>query len=338
MRILQVVSAMPKASGVTVFVENVVAELRALGNEVDMVTKASARLASRQVSAALKTYDIVHVHNLWDPWLHCWAVAARKAGVKVVWSPHGTLTPWAMRYKWFKKRIAWHLYQERDLRMADAIHVTAPGEEADVRRVGLTNPVVVVPLGVKMSAEGLKREKKESPVKTLLFTGRVAPIKALPNLVEAMSLSRGWRLRIVGPDEEGHAAELKALAEKNGVSGRVDFVGPKYGDDLAEEYLQADCFVLPSFSENFGSVVVEAMAAGLPVIVSRGTPWQEVEERECGWWVENDPVTLARTIAEMMSLPDDERREMGARGRKLVEEKYQWSAIGRQMAEAYEKI
>ena len=80
------------------------------------------------------------------------------------------------------------------------------------------------------------------------------------------------------------------------------------------------------------------MAAGVPVIVSRGTPWQEVEERKCGWWVENDPVTLARTLAKMMALSDDERREMGARGRKLVTEKYQWPVIGRKMAEAYERL
>lgn len=173
----------------------------------------------------------------------------------------------------------------------------------------------------------------------LLFTGRVAPIKALPNLVEAMGSSAGWRLRIVGPDKDGrHTAELKALAEKVGVADRIDLVGPKYGEELEQEYLNADCFILPSFSENFGSVVVEAMAAGLPVIASKGTPWQELEERKCGWWVENDPTTLARTIAEMMSLSDAERRAMGARGRQLVAEKYQWSVIGKKIAAAYEDI
>ena len=172
----------------------------------------------------------------------------------------------------------------------------------------------------------------------LLFTGRVARIKALTNLVEAMATSDGWRLRFVGPDQEGHTAELKALAEKEGVAGRIDFAGPKYGEELEREYLGADCFILPSFSENFGSVVAEALAAGLPVLASKGTPWAELVTRKCGWWVENDPETLARTICEMMSLTDDERREMGERGQKLVEEKYQWPAIGKQMAKAYQGL
>jgi len=364
MRILQIVTGLQKASGVTTFVENVVSELRALGNEVDVVTKGAATSrgeGERRSVSDLKAYDVVHLHGLWDPWLHRWAHAARRAGVTVVWSPHGMLTPWAMNYKWLKKKAAWLLYQKRDLQRADAIHVTVPNEEADVRRLGLRNLVFVVPLGVRMPGAAaaipgggytllfvsrVQRKKGlanlvrawRRVVNRLLFTGRVARIKALTNLVEAMATSDGWRLRIVGPDQEGHTAELKALAEKEGVAGRIDFAGPKYGEELEREYLGADCFILPSFSENFGSVVAEALAAGLPVIASKGTPWAELVTSKCGWWVENDPETLARTICEMMSLTDDERREMGERGRKLVEEKYQWPAIGKQMAKAYQGL
>lgn len=331
MKILQVVPILPKASGVTTFIENVVSELRTLGHEVDVATKADHGLVRR-----LREYDVVHLHGIWPPFLHRWSQVARKAGVKVVWSPHGMLAPWALHYKWFKKKVAWMLYQKRDLQRADALHVTAPGEDSDVRRVGLKNPVIVVPLGVRMPTERLARKRKGSSPTTLLFTGRVAPIKALANLIAAMKISQGWRLRIVGPDEDGHVAELKALAEETGVAGRIDFVGPKYGAELEQEYRHADCFILPSFSENFGSVVVEAMAAGVPVIVSRGTPWQEVEERQCGWWVENDPETLARTIVEMMALSEDERCAMGARGREWIRRDFSWESVGREMLSAYE--
>ncbi len=364
MKILQIVPIMPKASGVTTFVENLVAELRVLGHEVDIVTKDGCRGNRENQACVLKRYGVVHVHDLWSPWLHRWAQTARKVGVKVVWSPHGTLTPWAMHYKWFKKKIAWMLYQKRDLQGAASIHATVPSEVEDVRRVGLKNPVIVAPLGVRMKVGKIecqinrrdwvcragKSLNNSIPSEfygghTLLFVSRVHRkkglqnlIKAFSSLVAAMSISRGWRLRIVGPDEDGYTTKLMALAKNNGVSERIDFTGPKYGAELENEYRGADCFILPSFSENFGSVVVEAMAAGVPVIVSRGTPWQEVEERKCGWWVENDPVTLARTLAKMMALSDDERREMGARGRKLVTEKYQWPVIGRKMAEAYERL
>lgn len=336
MKILHVVVGLQKASGVTTFVKNLVVELRAMGHVADVVTRASALSAKRQFLADLKAYDLVHIHGLWDPWLHRWARAARKTGVTIVWSPHGMLTPWAVHYKWLKKKIAWRLYQKKDLQRTAALHVTMPSEEDDVRRMGLKNPVIGVPLGVRMP--DLTPRDIAIQGRVVLFVGRVAQIKALPHLVGAMVMSNGWRLRIVGPDQEGHTEELKALAEQEGVAGRIDFVGVKYGVELTQEYLNADCFVLPSFSENFGSVVVEAMAAGLPVIASTGTPWQELVERKCGWWVANDPETLARTILEMMALTDEERRAMGARGRKLVEEKYQWPAIGRQMAMEYRRL
>ena len=147
---MYIVSGLQKASGVTTFVENVAAELRALGQTVDIVTRATEKGGVRK-DEAVRASDIVHIHGLWTPWLHGWAKAARKAGVKVVWSPHGMLTPWAMHYKWLKKRVAWFLYQKRDLQLADVLHVTVPSEEDDVRRVGLTPPVVVVPLGVRMA-------------------------------------------------------------------------------------------------------------------------------------------------------------------------------------------
>ena len=333
MKILHVVSGLQKASGVTTFVENVVAELRTSGHAVDVVTRQDGTAEG----TLAKAYDVVHVHGLWDPWLHRWAKVARKSGVKVVWSPHGMLTSWAMHYKWPKKMIAWHLYQKRDLQLADAIHVTVPSEEKDVRRVGLTSPVIVVPLGVRM-ADFASRPVSGGLVQRLLFTGRVTPIKGLANVVEALPLVEGWRLRIVGPDQDGYAAELKALAEKMDVADRIDFAGPKYDEELAQEYQEANCFILPSFSENFGSVVVEALAAGLPVIASKGTPWSELEERKCGWWVENDPETLAAALREAMALSDEERAAMGARGRALVAEKYQWPAIGARMLGAYGEI
>ena len=180
MKILHIVTGLQKASGVTTFVENVVAELRMLGHEVDVVTReglvesrsrtmvgggvSSAPLSGGQGTgrstyfhvSTLKSYDLVHIHGLWDLWLHRWAKVARKAGVKVVWSPHGMLTPWALKYKWWKKFAALALYQWNDLRHADALHVTAASEVADVRRLGLKNKIIVAPLGVTLPELGVR--------------------------------------------------------------------------------------------------------------------------------------------------------------------------------------
>lgn len=177
-------------------------------------------------------------------------------------------------------------------------------------------------------------------MRSILYIGRVAPIKGLSNLCAAIGQldMRDWRLRIVGPDQENHTAQLKDLSEELGIKGSIDFIGPKYGKELQLEYAGADVFVLPSYSENFGSVVVEALAHGVPVITTKGTPWKELEEYRCGWWIDVGVAPLATTLAEAMSLSGDERREMGMRGRRLVEEKYTWDAVATKMLKGYDDV
>lgn len=338
MKIAQVVTGLSRANGVTVFVENITRELNALGHNTVIFTLAvTAPIDYRQ-------FDLVHLHGLWHPWLHRQAVAARALGKKIVWSPHGMLTPWAFHYKWWKKLPAWYLYQKNDLKKSTLIHVTAESEVEDVRRVGLMNNVVIVPLGVSLPTEKAKASTVSHGGQTgmmkILYAGRVAKIKNLDRLIRATSMmpSNEWRLRLVGPDQEGHTAELELLARELGIRERIDFVGPKYRDELSKEYAAADCFILPSHSENFGSVVLEALAAGTPVIASRGTPWKILEDAKCGYWVENDPASLSVAIMKMMKLSAAERMEMGLRGQNLVIEKYTWKAVGAKLAAAYQSL
>ena len=118
----------------------------------------------------------------------------------------------------------------------------------------------------------------------------------------------------------------------------VEFAGPKFGDKLSAEYDNCDCLVLPSFTENFGATVVDAMAHGKPCIASTFTPWRELQERGCGWWVSNEPKQLAGAIGEMMSLDCATRCKMGEKGRRLVEEKYTWGAVAETMISKYREV
>lgn len=345
MRILNIVSDLQKASGVTTFVEHLVAELRDRGHEVNVLTR---KMPDEGSACLVAAYDLVHIHGLWDPWLHRWAKAACKAGVKVVWSPHGMLTPWALRNKWWKKLPAFALYQWRDLHRAVMLHVTASSEVADVRRLCLKNPIVVAPLGVDRIGRSEVESMKEFPgmgrgTRTLLFVSRVQRKKGLPNLLLAWSclpdgLRKGWRIRIVGPDEDNHTAELKKQAKALGIAETVDFVGPRYGAELGSEYQSANLFVLPTHSENFGSVVIEALSHGLPVICTKGAPWAELVTYRCGWWIEDSVESLTDALKVSVSLPITDLYEMGARGRKLVEEKYTWKAVCDAMVDGYRRI
>ena len=376
MKILHVITGIRKAAGTSVFCCEMCTELVGAGHAVSLAvcnlstddvyaTDARVRLLSiGQLLSSDGRYDVIHIHGLWSPILHKVAVWSQKKGIPVVWSPHGMLTEWAFHFKWWKKLPAWYLYQKKDLANAALIHVTAESEVEDVRRAGLTNKVIIAPLGVRLPPDEFVKSsislrgvllfvsriqrkkglanliKAWAEMMRFLYAGRVTRIKCLDHLIQATNVlpSEDWRLRIVGPDQEGHTAELKSLAQQLGVSDRIHFVGPKYGDELTKEYAAADCFILPSYSENFGSVVLEALAVGTPVIASKGTPWKILEDEECGFWVENDPDSLSSVLLKMMKLTDDERAQMGARGRRLVEECYTWAAVCDKMVRGYEGV
>jgi len=357
MRILHVITGMRKAAGTSVFVGELAREQVVRGHHVTIVHREIWRKDNYELdskiefvgepdfwaSAEGRSYDIVHIHGLWEPMLHRFAAYARKHGVKIVWSPHGGLTKWAMHNHWWKKLPIWFLCQKRDLRLAAAIHVTAQSEVEDVHRLGFANRIIVAPLGVAVCDNCIGTKDN---MKSISFIGRVHPIKNLPSLIRAFGAIRQsggqadnqWHLRIVGPDQEGHTAELRALAKELGIEDSVEFVGPKYDDELKREYVNADCFVLPSHSENFGSVVIESLAVGVPVITTKGTPWQELEEYGCGKWVDGNEQAIENALVEMMSKTDEEREAMGRRGVQLVKSKYSWNAVCDKIMNGYEEI
>ena len=281
---------------------------------------------------------VLHIHGLWLRDHHRAAVWARRHGVPVVWSAHGMTSPWAMRNRWWKKLPAWWLYQRRDLRAAALLHATSEQEMEWNRRAGLKNRQILAPLGTNSPIlQSNNRTIQQSNNFTVLFDGRIHPVKGLANLVRAAaSLDRTIRVRIVGPDEGGHLSELRGLCADGGAS--VSFVGEKHGAELEREYETCDVLVLPSFTENFGGVVVDALAHGKPVIASTFTPWKCLEEFSCGWWIANSPESLAKAIQSAAKLPRERLAEMGERGRRLVAERFTWEAVAKKMAEEYRGI
>ena len=288
------------------------------------------------VAAHANSDTVVHDHGLWLPTNHAVARASRAAGSPRVVSIRGMLSEWALDQQRAKKRVAWRLYQYHDLQTAHALHATAGNEVEDVRRLGLRAPIALIHNGVAVPAHQ-ERPSPEMEKRRVLFLSRIHSKKGLLNLVAAWAAVRpsGWECVLVGPDADDHQREVEQEARNREVAADFSFIG-EVGDEAKWDlYAAADLFVLPTFSENFGIVVAEALAAGVPVITTTGAPWRDLETHECGWWVEIGVEPLAAALAEATALPDEARRAMGERGRALIEREYSWSRVAEEMSAVY---
>ena len=285
---------------------------------------------------------LIHVHGLWMPACFLTARLARKNRIPLVVSPRGMLEPWAWRHHAWKKRPVWWLYERRNLQSAAVLHATAPEEADSFRRLGLANPIAVIPNGVDLPdpAEMRPLPAPEDSRRTLLFLSRIHPKKGLFNLVAAWRQARraGWRVVVAGPDTDGHLTDVRQEVQQAGVTDDFSFSGAIYGADQWRLYRQANLFVLPTFSENFGVSVAEALAMGVPAITTKGAPWGCLEKQHCGWWVDVGVAPLAAALTEAMQLSDEVRHEMGRRGVAMVRDHFSWDRIGGELAQVDEWV
>jgi len=290
----------------------------------------------REVRRRARLGGILHGHGIWRFANNVFPVVLdRNAPVKIVCSPRGSMSAWSMGYKGLVKKPFWRLVQKPALQRCNCFHVTSKEEYENVRRLELRAPVAVIPNGVDMPDidPGAPRRRQ------VVFLGRINPVKGIDMLIHAWSvLCRqfpDWELVIAGPLADDYARDMQRLAA--GVCGGVNvrFAGELRGEQKTALLSGASLFVLPSHSENFGMVVAEALAHGLPVVTTTGTPWTELAARKCGWQVAPDQGAIREALRQAMASPQKELVSMGRNGRDWVEREYAWQHIAAMMLKTY---
>jgi glycosyltransferase involved in cell wall biosynthesis len=283
-----------------------------------------------------KDIDYIHSHGLWEmPSIYA-GYASTKYSIPLIVSPRGALSEMAMKSgsKWLKK-FFWFLFQKKMLNSADYFHATSYEEYKDIRRMGFEQPVAIIPNGI-----GKKKyiKKQHNEFKNLLYLGRIHPIKGLENLLHAWSKVQSrfpdWNLNIAGPGSEKYMKKIKQISRNLNLN-RVTFYPALYGDLKWQAYREANLYILPSYSENFGMTVVESLSVGTPVITTTGTPWRKLKSMHAGFWINNDAESIKKCLVQSMNTPSDILEEMGVNGYNWVRIEFSWEIISNQMQNTY---
>ncbi|MEY3141548.1 MAG: hypothetical protein RLY21_41 [Planctomycetota bacterium] len=280
---------------------------------------------------------ILHNHSLWMmPNVYPGTIAARHQ-IPYVVAPRGTLAKASFERGSRIKRVFWPLLQRPSLSAVTLFHATAESERDDIRRAGFRQPIAVIPNGVDLPPFA----RIESAQPTILYLGRIHPSKGIDGLLRAWARLApqrpSWRLRLVGPDNEGYLGKMQALAAELRLE-RFSFDGALTGRAKLDAYSSASVYALPTHAENFGLTVAEALASGTPTIVTKGAPWSGIVANRCGWWIDHGVDPLYDALAEATTLAPAELAEMGVRGRTWVEREFCWDSIADRMLATYEWI
>lgn len=295
-------------------------------------------------------YDVVYLPATWTYAMWAGANAARRAGVPYIVSPRGSFMHWSMTQKSLKKRLYLALIERRLTNHAAAIHLTSDMERAQQQRWAFKPPVAVIPNGLDvrrfqtLPPRGAFRQRLGIPTDApaALFVGRLHQEKRIDLLIEAFTLIArdvaNSHLLLIGPDQDGSGERAKTQAHRAGLADRIHFTGLLTGADLMQAYADADLLLLLSHRENFGMVVVEAMAAGLPVLLSEDVGLAaEVKTAKAGFVVPAQADRVAEAWRRLLVDPSL-RHRMGAAGQQLAKKQFAADVVATRMLEFFTSI
>jgi glycosyltransferase involved in cell wall biosynthesis len=298
----------------------------------------------------LASFDVLHLHGVWDRILLAAAAEARRRRIPYAVVPHGMLDPWCLTgqgvLKGLKKKLALAVTHRALLHHAAFLHVLNADEARLIDPLGLTPPKVVIPNGVferevsPLPPPGAFRvdhpELADEPY--ILFLSRLHHKKGLDILADAFAevLRRGLATRLVvaGPDD-GARAPFEAQCRSLGIADRVHLVGPLFGPTKLAAFADAHAFCLPSRQEGFSVAITEALACGVPVVISDQCHFPEVATEGVGRVTSLDPNAVADGLVWTLNLHPVERRSLSECARAMILDRYTWPAIAVRTIEAY---
>jgi glycosyltransferase involved in cell wall biosynthesis len=294
-------------------------------------------------------YDVAHIHALFSPVSSAAATVCRQKKLPYILRPLGTLDPADLQKKKQLKKLYVEIIERRNLAGAAAIHFTSEQEAKISARFGVNTHDLVIPLGViplQKPVENTLLTQLEMPqgVPLILFMSRIEPKKGLDILIPALEklLASGNNFHFVlagtNPQDPDYEQQIKDKITNSSLRSHTTITGFVTGELKASLLQAADLFVLPSYYENFGIAVAEAMVAGVPVVISDQVHiWQQVHDSESGWVGTTEVESLVELLQQALQNPQ-ERQRRGINAQNYALENFSWDAIAQQMIQAYREL
>ena len=284
-------------------------------------------------------FELIQIQSVWEMPYHKVILEARKQNIPYIVTPRGMLEPWSLSQKKWKKKLAWWLYQRNDVQKAACVFTTAKMEAEHVSNLGITTCKAVIPNGIETDAYPCK-SSVEGVKKQVLFLSRVHVKKGIELLFEAWKRLHSdyvdWQLLVIGNGEAEYIHSLENRVESLGLKDSIKILPPVFGEAKIKVYQESALFCLPSFSENFGMVIAEAMSCGTPVITTTNCPWEILNETDTGWCVDLSVENLENALREAMGMDANALYDMGQRASKFIFDNFDYRSVTRKTLRLYE--
>jgi glycosyltransferase involved in cell wall biosynthesis len=299
----------------------------------------SAEIVKEANNLDQNMFDIVHQHGIWTGISKATLILAENKKIPTIIAPHGSLNQWALDKSSWKKKIARTFYENKNFRLASCLHATSENEVSDFRNFGLHNPIAYLENGIHekyLSSTGNAnkfREKNSIPKdkRILLFLSRISPKKGLTMLVDAINTIKddfgSWQLIIAGVDEYNHKKDIEFLVKQLNLENEIKILGPLFGREKDDAFSAAELFILPSYSEGSPMVILDSLAAGVPVLTTKASTWSDLTTYRCGWWTDISTDALAIALLEAITMSIKDLKQMGDNGKELIISKYTWPQL-----------
>lgn len=275
----------------------------------------------------IKSCDLVHLTSVFYPPSVIAATISMLLGKKVVWSVRGELNREALSFGYRKKMLLRPLLMLLSRNRKMVLHATSTKEQQEIASSFMRMKTVLIPNGINTSDSEVKSEMP----KIILYLGRLHPIKAIDNALKAFASSslpsKNFKFLIVGKGRQSYTDYLAEVIEENKIQGSVEFMGHLVGEKKDEIIMNSGWLILPSYSENFGNVVVESLRHSTPVIASTQTPWEDLAHYRAGLYLPNTVQDLTIAFNTIGGLDNNEYYKYSLNALTLISEKYQMSVI-----------